>query len=468
MILQILPFEYKGFGPTPIFNKFISHVTEGYDDRKKVFQAMFRLAIEPDNSTHKFFYMHDKGGSGKLTVARLINALAGDSQTTSTTLSLLGSNQFEHSNFVSQKVVLVNDPGRGSGDHSALRCLVGGDKPVLRSKNVQGTGEGQIIVTVYMQSNCPFQSKDTSGAITRRIISIPIDKKPDKIANLISLDVEGNWVGDLVPELGFIMHWVLSMSALEAKQVVMNIKEEVPSLKEEQEKFALSSNSVEAFVNEYVIKGEGATIGYKKDINDKNSQIARENGHFFYFYLDRDLHVVSHNDFSKFLVETSEKKGFIYKKVRRKGGSYISGIVLDPAIFSAEYITGEVKEKEHKEQTETANQEVAVSVDVDDVYSTIYPNTFVSPESGQVHKSLTPNLKEKYLDLFKKTPLKEVLNEKSKEVPVYCWGYTFRSLYRESRTERPGFYNKYSTGNKPFTCKTKEYRDVNLSNAVSW
>ena len=81
---------------------------------------MFRLAIEPDNSTHKFFYMHDRGGSGKSTVARLINALAGDSQTTSTTLSLLGSNQFEHSNFVSPKVVLVNDPGKGSGDQLSL------------------------------------------------------------------------------------------------------------------------------------------------------------------------------------------------------------------------------------------------------------------------------------------------------------------------------------------------------------
>lgn len=138
--------------------------------------------------------MHSRGGSGKSIVLMLINALAGEKHTTSTTLALLRSNQFEHSNFVSQKVLLVNDPARGNGDHSALRCLVGGDKPVLRNKNVQGTGERQIIVTVYMQSNYAFQSKDTSGAITRRIISIPIDKKPGEVKNLLSLDLEGNWV----------------------------------------------------------------------------------------------------------------------------------------------------------------------------------------------------------------------------------------------------------------------------------
>lgn len=136
----------------------------------------------------------------------------------------------------------MNNPERGNDDHSALRCLVGGDKPVLRSKNVQGASDGQIIVTVYMQSNYPFQSKDTSGAITRRIISIPIDKKPTEIKDLISLDGEGNWVGDLVPELGYIMHWALSMSASEAKDIVMNLEEEVPSLKEEQLRFALSTN----------------------------------------------------------------------------------------------------------------------------------------------------------------------------------------------------------------------------------
>ena len=321
LILEIVPFEYKGFGETPVFTEFLTHVTEGYEDRVQVFRAMFRLAIQPNNSTQKFFYMHGRGGSGKSTVARLINALAGDKHTTSTTLALLGSNQFEHSNFVSQKIVLVNDPGRGNGDHSALRCLVGGDKPVLRSKNIQGTGEGQIVVTVYMQSNYPFQSKDTSGAITRRIISIPIDKIPNQIKDLLSLDLDRNYVGELVPELPYIMHWALQMTALEAKEVVMNIKDKVPSVRDEQLRFALSTNSVEAFVNEYIIKGDGAPIGYKKEINEKNTQIARENGHIFYFYkqycLDRELNLVSHNDFSKLLVEAAKKKGLSCTKTRK-------------------------------------------------------------------------------------------------------------------------------------------------------
>lgn len=421
-ILEVLPFEYKGFGENPVFNDFLDHVTEGFDDRKPVFRAMFRLAIQPNNSIQKFFYMHGRGGSGKSTVARLINALAGELRTTSTTLALLGSNQFEHSNFVSQKVVLINDPGKGNGDHSALRCLVGGDKPVLRSKNVQGTGEGQIIVTVYMQSNYGFQSKDPSGAIPRRIISIPIDKKPNQIKDLLSLNLEGKWVGELVPELGSIMHWVLEMTAEQAKDVVMNINERVPSLREEQLKFALSANSVEAFVNEYIIKGDGAFIGYKKEINDKNAQIAKENGHLFYFYkeycLNRDFSIVTHNDFAKLLVEAAEKKGLECKKTRRNTGSYMTGVILDPILFTAEYITGHVEEELEKPEAGVLEQGVSSVSSAGCFHTSSFPTTFVSPLPGKVHRSLTPNLKNDYLDLFKETPLKKTLNTRSMILPT--------------------------------------------------
>ena len=100
---------------------------------------------------------------------------------------------------------------------------------------------------------------------------------------------------------------------------------------------------MEAFVNEYVIKGEEVLV-IKKILMRKNTQIAKENGYFFYFYkeycLNRKLDLVSYNEFTKLLVEAAEKKGLSCIKTRRRGGNYISGIVLDPIIFTAEYVTG--------------------------------------------------------------------------------------------------------------------------------
>ena len=55
LILEILPFEYKSSGETPVFTEFLTHVTEGYEDRVQVFRAIFKLAIHPNNSTQKFF-----------------------------------------------------------------------------------------------------------------------------------------------------------------------------------------------------------------------------------------------------------------------------------------------------------------------------------------------------------------------------------------------------------------------------
>jgi hypothetical protein len=52
-----------------------------------------------------------------------------------------------------------------------------------------------------MQSNYPFQLKDISGAITGRIISMPIDKTPIEVKDFISSNLEGNRVGELLPEL---------------------------------------------------------------------------------------------------------------------------------------------------------------------------------------------------------------------------------------------------------------------------
>ena len=212
-------------------------------------------------------------------------------------------------------------------------------------------------------------------------------------------------MGELALELGYIMHWVLEMTAEQAKDVVMNINERIPSLREEQLKFALSANSVEAFVNEYIIKGDGAFVGYKKEINDKNAQIAKENGHLFYFYkeycLNRDLNIVTHNDFAKLLVEAAEKKGFQCKKTRRATGNYIAGVVLDPILFTAEYITGDVEEQLETPEAGFLEQGVSSAGNAGYFHTPSYPTTFVSPLPGEVHRSLTPNLTTDYFNLFK-------------------------------------------------------------------
>ena len=225
------------------------------------------------------------------------------------------------------------------------------------------------------------------------------------------------------------MYWTLEMTAEEAKDVVMNIKGKVPSLREEQLRFALSTNSVEAFVNEYIIKGDGAPIGYKKDVNNKNTQIAKENGHLFYFYkeycLNRDLVTVSHNDFAKLLVEAAESKGLKCNKVRKRNGTYISGIALDPVLFSAEYITGQIDKKAKIKGAVVSGENGSDVGGVECIEIQAYPITYISPKPGKAHHSLTPDLDENYILLFEETPLKKILNDASMVIPKAAPGLIF-------------------------------------------
>lgn len=78
---------------------------------------------------------------------------------------------------------------------------------------------------------------------------------------------------------------------------------------------------------------------------------------------------------------------------------------------------------------------------VANVYTNSYPNTFVFPESGKVHMSLSPNLVDDYLDLLKETPLKEALNEGSKKVPYGAGDLLYKECLERVQLRDQSFMN---------------------------
>ena len=130
LTLSNLPFNYKGSGPTPNFDKFLNETCSGMMDKMDLVRAILKLAIKPNPGLQKFFYFYGEAGTGKSTIGNILRAMVSEKECLSTTLQLLEYNTFESSNLRGKKVVLVSDPGRFKGAYATLKALTRGVTPL--------------------------------------------------------------------------------------------------------------------------------------------------------------------------------------------------------------------------------------------------------------------------------------------------------------------------------------------------
>ena len=129
-------------------------------------------------------------------------------------------------------LILLSDTEEYKGDVSVLKQMTGGDALRGRIKFKQGAWEILVTGMVLIVGNYHLRSRDSSGAIARRMRPFPVNVISKSRVPLLSYH-RNQWKGTLEKELPGIFNWAMDSNEDEARNYLVSTDQFVPSLVKE-------------------------------------------------------------------------------------------------------------------------------------------------------------------------------------------------------------------------------------------
>jgi phage/plasmid-associated DNA primase len=268
---QRFPYEYNPGAECEEIVKWLKQTQDGDWGRVQVLRAWLRAVLLGCSDIQKFVEIVGPGKSGKSTYANLAHALVGDENATISSLEHLEKNRFETSNLYKKKLLLFNDVERYGGSVSVLKALTGGD--LIRNEQKFQTDAqkpfkfgGLVMIT----ANEPIQTTDPTSGLARRRLTIPFNNPFKGTAAqqhvLIDMDGKGNAYGKFAPLLPGLVNWVLDLSHVEMKEMLMETAKTVPFYVGYQTEQVLKSNQLLDWMHHSVVFefNVASAIGFAK------------------------------------------------------------------------------------------------------------------------------------------------------------------------------------------------------------
>jgi P4 family phage/plasmid primase-like protien len=268
---QRFPYEYNPSAECEEIVKWLKQTQDGDWGRVQVLRAWLRAVLLGCSDIQKFVEIVGPGKSGKSTYANLAHALVGDENATISSLEHLEKNRFETSNLYKKKLLLFNDVERYGGSVSVLKALTGGD--LIRNEQKFQTDAqkpfkfgGLVMIT----ANEPIQTTDPTSGLARRRLTIPFNNPFKGTAAqqhvLIDMDGKGNAYGKFAPLLPGLVNWVLDLSHVEMKEMLMETAKTVPFYVGYQTEQVLKSNQLLDWMHHSVVFefNVASAIGFAK------------------------------------------------------------------------------------------------------------------------------------------------------------------------------------------------------------
>jgi Family of unknown function (DUF5906) len=220
--------------------------------------------------------VYGPGGTGKSTLIKLAQALAGMENNFTTELKHLENNRFELAGVHGKGLVTITDSERYGGSVAILKALTGGDSLRFEQKNIQQSDAGFTFKgMVILAANERIQSSDYTSGLQRRRICIPFFNKipQHEQRNLLEF-VDGKPSGEFTPFLPGLLNWVLSMPDSEMMERLKNTASSVSTLQEVEAEALTESNPIADWVdNCVVIDSTGKTyVGVAKRDKSPDSE----------------------------------------------------------------------------------------------------------------------------------------------------------------------------------------------------
>ena len=174
-----LPFAYDPQATCPTWERFLSEVFEGDQERVSLIQEFFGYCLSSDTSLQKALILVGKPRSGKGTIQRVLGALIGPDNSTGYSLERLAT-EFGPSALVNKAVALVGEVELSANPQRAkivevLKSIIGEDSVSINEKYESKFPSLRLPTRFVIASNSVPRLLDASGALAHRFLFVPFE-----------------------------------------------------------------------------------------------------------------------------------------------------------------------------------------------------------------------------------------------------------------------------------------------------
>ena len=271
-----LPFDYDPKAPSPkIILDFLKDRLEK-DEVIALFRA-FVWHVITGRSMKCFLEVSGPGNTGKSVLAALLQAAVGSVNIAATSLQRIEdtTNRFETYKLRGKRLLVCSESQGYSGQMEMLKAITGGDLITAERKNSVAPVDFYFLGGVLLMGNSPVRPSDRSSAVVNRRRSIQVTKVVNATdeRQLLERDGAGGFQGELVPELGAFIKWVLEMDPTEARKAISRDITSFARANTEKE-ILLETDHLARWANERLIFDErasssvGTSAGLLNDFTD--------------------------------------------------------------------------------------------------------------------------------------------------------------------------------------------------------
>jgi putative DNA primase/helicase len=291
-----LPRPYNAIASSwTTIDTWLNEATQGNQRDKEVLLCFAAAVLRGRSDLQKFLHLIGVGGSGKSTFTRLLEALIGSRNCFVASLQEL-SDKHTIADLMNKRLAILPDQEKLVGSLSNFKRLTGQD-PLngrrLYKDALNFRFDGMAVVT----SNGPIFHAGGGSWLTRRILMIAFDCKPNKIRDLEA---------EFEPELSAFTNHLLSIPNEEITRVLRGLgKGDVQKPLWEAQ---IRTDSIAAWVNEWVLSDPTAKTLIGSDRNEWNDTAYDAStstlfGSYSLYCRNTGLQLKGKNNFSSDLIE---------------------------------------------------------------------------------------------------------------------------------------------------------------------
>ncbi|QBQ53370.1 phage/plasmid primase, P4 family [Nitrosococcus wardiae] len=204
-----LPFEYHPGAKCPTIQAWLQAATGGDEEMVQLLHAFMAALLRGPSKYQKFLHLTGPGGTGKSTFIRLLQALVGEQNVTSTDLRRLEQNRFETALLYRKRLALIADTDKYGGTINVLKSITGEDPLPLEIKHKQQAGNFIFEGLVVIASNEALKTSDHTSGLERRRVTVPFKRR-------ITQEEKDHWENlggeaQLHAEIPGLVNWVLDL-----------------------------------------------------------------------------------------------------------------------------------------------------------------------------------------------------------------------------------------------------------------
>nr|YP_009710005.1 putative phage/plasmid DNA primase [Coleochaete scutata]QFU80110.1 putative phage/plasmid DNA primase [Coleochaete scutata] len=346
-------YSYYSDAQCPIFLEFITEFCSHKPDRVLLIRAFLRCCLESATHVHKLIEFVGEQKTGKSTLQTVFIAVIGLQNSIVTTLKDINSNRFKASSLQHKKLIVISDTEPYTGSVSMLNMISGNDFIMEHRSHDREAYNIFIEGMVVLFGDHPVSLQNVITGFIKRRIQFParnvVEKGHERV--LIRAFPDGTFDVELAKELSGIFNWAMKLGHAEAMKIMTHPEHYAPSLSASICCSPSKANSIASWIEAELIPGEGMYVG-GAHANSGQTHLAFP---LYYAYCKRkNVKEVSLKVFSKTLISiirSQYSKVFNHVEyVRKRVGTYIEGIAVNPIVFDPDYRKGGLIASEWKPQ----------------------------------------------------------------------------------------------------------------------